>query len=159
MNKQLHPAGLLTKSGMLLEAAAFCATDFDPVSQNGAPLTEEGFKGLVGVEEGGGYPARHHVAMIRAGILRMLAVNGSGDALTGWFTRFECTAPLSPLVQQDAEGMRHANPDAQAQARRMIIFPCPRVILLESGKEKLAQQSRDRVAAGLARLRGILGQQ
>ena len=157
LTKQLDPAGLLTKSGMLLEAAAFCVTDFDPVSQNGVALTEEGLKGLIDVEEGGGYPARHHVAMIRAGIPRLFAVNGSGAELTEWFAKYTCTAPLAPLLIKDAEVMRIAHPDVQAQARRIVVFPCPRKILLASGKEKLQEQSRSKVAAGLARLKDVLG--
>ena len=155
--KQLDPLGLLTKSGTLLDVAAVCATDFDPVSQNGIELTREGLKGLLDCEEGGGYPARYHQAVLKAGVPRMFAVNGDTDSsMEAWFLKHDVTRDLGALVKKDADTLRMLCPDSQAICRRVVVFRTPRVILEDAGKEKLAEKARTRVSAGLERLAGLL---
>ena len=50
--KHLDPVGVLTQAGMTSDIECFCATDFDPVSQNNVPLSAENWKSVTDPEEG-----------------------------------------------------------------------------------------------------------
>lgn len=155
--KQLDPLGVLTKSGTLLDVAAVCATDFDPVSQNGVELTSEGLKGLLDCEEGGGYACRYHQAVIKGGIPRLFAVNGDDKtAIDAWFTKFPVTSPLASLVRKDDAALRVMQPDYQAICRRVIIFPTPRVILEANGVSILKESAKTKLLEGQERLKNAL---
>lgn len=151
--KVLDPLGILSKSGVLVNIAALAVADFDPVSQNGIPLSAEGLKSLLDCEEGGGFACRHYQAILAAEIPRMFAVNA--DEGSNWFDA-KGFLPLGALSRGDTKELAEANADFQAMARRTIIFPCPSVILLEAGKQKLAKRTTEKAQTGLDRLKAFM---
>jgi hypothetical protein len=147
--KALDPLGTLSKSGHVLQAAAIAITDFTPVSQNGVPLDSEGLKSLCDVQEGGSFPARYSVAVLPAETPRMFALNA--DANSNWFDK-NGMPELGALMKRDAETLRTANSDIQAQARRIIVFMCPNEILMAEGRKALSDRTQLKASEGLRRL-------
>ena len=147
--KHLDPVGVLTQAGMTSDIGCLCSTDFDPVSQNTVPLSAENWKSVTDPEEGGQWAARHHVAEIKKFIPRLFAVNGTESEPTSWFYKYDCTTPMASLVSKNKQDLMEHSSDVQAQCRRVIIFVCPRVILLDSGVQTLVEDTNSKFQASM----------
>jgi hypothetical protein len=148
--KVLDPLGVLSKAGVVAQAGALAITDFEPVSQNGVRLSNEGLKSLLDVCEGGGFACRYSQAVLQRHLPRIFGINSS--TRDNWFETHHLS-PLAGLLTGDTSAMMHASSDMDAIARRVIVFACPQMLMAEEGIRRLAQETEAKAAAGIARLR------
>ena len=150
--KTLDPLGTLSKSGTLLRCGGIGITDFEPVSKLDHKLTEEEVKGLLSVEDGGSFGCRYAPAVLAKGLPRIFAINNSPTL--SWYAEHNIKA-LDALSTRDVDFLTRASDGMQAQARRTVIFKCPDIILNDTGRAKLMEQTQRDFNDGMARLSAL----
>jgi hypothetical protein len=156
--KGLDHMGHASKNGSIGQAGAVGVTDFDPMNhQKKEQLTQEEFKGLVDVQEGGVFGCRFYTCRFHKGLPRIFAVNG--DAGNNWFEEFQVTQPYACMLRgsdRDRVNMSQQNQHVQATASRMLVFKCPPTVLEAAGVEELQASTAATVAEELERLQQFL---
>jgi hypothetical protein len=106
--KGLDHMGHASHNNSIAQAGAVAITDFDPMNdQRKEQLTQEEFKGLVDVQEGGVFGCRFYTCRLHRGLSRIFAVNA--DAGSNWFDEYQVTQPYACMLR-GSEGCAENEP-------------------------------------------------
>jgi hypothetical protein len=127
---ELDTAGALTAKGLLTKAKVYAADDFDLVSQNGIPLSENNIKHLFEVPTASGYMCRYHNSAFEPKTMKLFGINY--DAARTEAGTLDCHLDNNSvmnrcpwihwIVQGKIELLNAASVNTQAQARRIVVW-------------------------------------